>query len=151
MWDDARQLNAIAITLSAIATAFFGWAIVGWVTRLPAFEFREVVVTTPLVRLGAILVNQGGHRFGDETADLTLATAQQPDGSAFIIFDWRVLERFSRWPHFVSTAPGAGYAYVQDYRRHRRDLWHEGNSIDALARSLGIPAEIGRASCRERV
>jgi cell division protein FtsQ len=50
MWDDARQLNAIAITLTVIATAFFLWAIVGWVTRLPAFEFREVVVTTPLTR-----------------------------------------------------------------------------------------------------
>jgi cell division protein FtsQ len=50
MWDDARQLNAIAITLSAIALAFLGFAIVGWLTRLPAFEFREVVVTTPLSR-----------------------------------------------------------------------------------------------------
>lgn len=50
MWDDARQLNAIAITLSVIALAFFGWAIVGWVTRLPTFGFREVVVTTPLAR-----------------------------------------------------------------------------------------------------
>jgi len=50
MWDDARQLNAIAITLSLIAAAFFGWATVGWVTRLPAFAFRDVVVTTPLSR-----------------------------------------------------------------------------------------------------
>ena len=50
MWDDARQLNAIAITLGMIAALFFGWAIVGWVTRLPAFEFREIVVTTPLSR-----------------------------------------------------------------------------------------------------
>lgn len=50
MWDDARQLNAIAITLSVIAMAFLGWAIVGWVTRLPLFEIREVVVTTPLAR-----------------------------------------------------------------------------------------------------
>jgi len=50
MWDDARQLNAIAITLALIAAAFLGWAIVGWVTRLPAFEFREVAVTTPLSR-----------------------------------------------------------------------------------------------------
>jgi cell division protein FtsQ len=50
MWDDARQLNAIAVTLSAIATVFLAWAMVGWITRLPAFAFREVVVTTPLVR-----------------------------------------------------------------------------------------------------
>lgn len=50
MWDDARQLNAIAVTLTLIALAFLTWAVVGWVTRLPAFEFREVVVTRPLVR-----------------------------------------------------------------------------------------------------
>jgi cell division protein FtsQ len=50
MWDDARQLNAIAVTLTVIAVAFLAWAMVGWLTRLPAFDFREVVVTTPLVR-----------------------------------------------------------------------------------------------------
>jgi hypothetical protein len=53
MWDDARQLNAMAVTLALIAVAFLGWAIVGWVTRLPAFAFREVVVTTPLSRTSA--------------------------------------------------------------------------------------------------
>jgi cell division protein FtsQ len=50
MWDDARQLNAIAVTLAAIAVAFLAWAVVGWATRLPAFAFRDVVVTTPLTR-----------------------------------------------------------------------------------------------------
>ena len=50
MWDDARQLNAIAVTLSAIALAFLAFAIAGYVARLPAFAYREVVVTTPLVR-----------------------------------------------------------------------------------------------------
>jgi cell division protein FtsQ len=50
MWDDARQLNAIAVTLMLIAVAFLAWAMVGWVTRLSAFEYREVVVTTPLAR-----------------------------------------------------------------------------------------------------
>jgi cell division protein FtsQ len=50
MWDDARQLNAIAVTLMLIAIAFLAWATVGWITRLSAFEYREVVVTTPLAR-----------------------------------------------------------------------------------------------------
>jgi cell division protein FtsQ len=50
MWDDARQLNAIAVTLTVIAAAFLAWALVGWMTRLPVFAFREVVVTTPLAR-----------------------------------------------------------------------------------------------------
>ena len=50
MWDDARQLNAIAATLTVIALAFLAWALVGFATRLSAFDYREVVVTTPLVR-----------------------------------------------------------------------------------------------------
>src|SRR6476659_10526009 len=50
MWDDARQLNAIAVTLMVIAVAFLAWAAVGWVARLSAFNYREVVVTTPLAR-----------------------------------------------------------------------------------------------------
>lgn len=58
-----------------------------------------------------------------------------------MLFDRRIAERFSRWPHFVSTAPGAGYAYVPDYRRHRSDLWHAADSIDELGRGLGLPQD----------
>ena len=50
MWDDARQLNAIAVTLMLIAVTFLAWATIGWITRLSAFDYREVVVTTPLAR-----------------------------------------------------------------------------------------------------
>jgi len=94
-------------------------------------------------------VNRDGRRFGDETGDLALALSQQPDGAAFMLFDRRIAERFSRWPHFVSTAPGAGYAYVRDYRRHRRDLWHQGDSLEALARSLGVPEDALRKTVSE--
>ncbi len=90
---------------------------------------------------GAILVNLDGRRFGDETGDLTLALPQQPKAAAFLLFDRRIADRFSRWPNFVSTAPGAGYAYVPDYRRHRRDLWHQADTIEGLARSLGMPVD----------
>ena len=31
-------------------------------------------------------------------------------------------ELFSGWPHFISTAPGVAYAYVDDYRRNRKDI-----------------------------
>jgi cell division protein FtsQ len=53
MWDDARQLNAIAVTLGAIALAFLAWAGTFWMAQLPLFAFREVVVTTPLERTSA--------------------------------------------------------------------------------------------------
>jgi len=78
MWDDARQLNAIAVTLMAIAVAFLAWAAVGWVTRLSAFNYREVVVTTPLARAsGAHLeaVIRGELRGSFFTMDLDAARA----------------------------------------------------------------------------
>jgi len=78
MWDDARQLNAIAVTLMAIAVAFLAWAAVGWVTRLSAFNYREVVVTTSLARAsGAHLeaVIRGELRGSFFTMDLDAARA----------------------------------------------------------------------------
>ena len=78
MWDDARQLNAIAVTLTIIAFAFLAWAAVGWVTRLSAFDYREVVVTTPVARTsGAHLeaVIRGELRGTFFTLDLDAARA----------------------------------------------------------------------------
>ena len=78
MWDDARQLNAIAVTLAVIAIAFLCWAIAGWVTRLAAFDYREVVVTAPLARAsGAHLeaVIRGELRGTFFTMDLDAARA----------------------------------------------------------------------------
>ena len=78
MWDDARQLNAIAVTLMVIAVAFLAWAAVGWVTRLSAFNYREVVVTTSLARAsGAHLeaVIRGELRGSFFTMDLDAARA----------------------------------------------------------------------------
>jgi fumarate reductase flavoprotein subunit len=52
----------------------------------------ELVIEAPLIDLGAVLVNQGGRRFADETApSLTLATAVrgQPGRIAYLVFDER--------------------------------------------------------------
>ncbi len=102
-----------------------------------------------IYQAGAILVNREGRRFGDETGDLAFTLPQQPGGDAFMVFDRWIAERFSRWPHFVSTAPGAGYAYVPDYRRHRRDLWHQADTLEGLARSMGIPQEAMRETAAD--
>jgi cell division protein FtsQ len=50
MWDDARQMNALAITLLVITAICLAWVAVAFAVRQPAFGFREVVVTAPLVR-----------------------------------------------------------------------------------------------------
>lgn len=78
MWDDARQLNAIAVTLSVIALAFLSWAVVGWITRLAAFDYREVIVTTPLARTNGAHVEaviRGELRGTFFTMDLAAARA----------------------------------------------------------------------------
>jgi cell division protein FtsQ len=53
MWDDARQLNATAMVLAALASIALAWSVLQWVARNKAFAFREVVVTTKLTRTNA--------------------------------------------------------------------------------------------------
>lgn len=50
MWDDAKQLNAIAAGLALIAAVLLAWSTLAWIARQPIFALREVVVTTPLTR-----------------------------------------------------------------------------------------------------
>jgi fumarate reductase flavoprotein subunit len=57
---------------------------------------QGLVVTTPLVPLGAILANQAGRRFVDETGEsLALADAvtAQPGRIAYLLFDERIAAR----------------------------------------------------------
>ena len=51
MWDDAKQLNAIASGLALVALTLLLWGGIGWLARQPLFAFREVVVTGQLVHL----------------------------------------------------------------------------------------------------
>jgi len=53
MWDKPRELNAIAMVLTAFALLMLGYGAASWVARRPAFEFHEVVVQTPLERTNA--------------------------------------------------------------------------------------------------
>jgi len=48
MWDDAKQLNAIAAGLAVIAVVLLLWGTLAWAARQPLFAFREVVVRGPL-------------------------------------------------------------------------------------------------------
>jgi succinate dehydrogenase/fumarate reductase flavoprotein subunit len=94
-----------------------------------------------LFKRGAILVNKAGKRFADELNKPAGAVPLQPDKLAFIVFDERLAQDFSAWPYFVSTAPGIAYAYVEDYRRNRPDIYHRADSVERLAASLGAPAD----------
>jgi succinate dehydrogenase/fumarate reductase flavoprotein subunit len=93
-----------------------------------------------LYQAGAILVNRNGERYTDELDKPNLATARQPGRIAWIVFDHRVANEFSAWPHYVSTAPGVAYAYLEDYRRNRPDIYHQAASLAEIANSIGVPA-----------
>ena len=60
---------------------------------------------------------------------------------AWIVFDRSVAAKFSAWPCYISTAPGVAYAYLDDYRRNRPDIFHKANTVAGLAASMGVPAE----------
>lgn len=117
--------------------------------RLPAALLRPFIlsfVTTylspepSLFREGAILVNKNGERFTDEVDKPNYAFGKQPDKVGYIVFDDAVAKKFRKWPYFISTAPGVAYAYLQDYRRNRPDLFHKAPTLGGLAASMGVPA-----------
>lgn len=92
---------------------------------------------------GAILINQDGLRFCEETVwpDREIATARQTEKIAYILLDSRLIERYSKWPHFISTAPKIAYAYFDDYLRLRHDVAVKRNSLAEIASARGISAE----------
>jgi succinate dehydrogenase/fumarate reductase flavoprotein subunit len=94
-----------------------------------------------IFREGAVLVNRRGERFIEETKSPHLALSRQPGKEGYIVFDRRLARQFSAWPFFISTAPGVAYAYMGDYRRNRKDLFHEAGTWQQLANSVGLPAE----------
>lgn len=110
-----------------------------------------VAPNSTMYRAGAILVGGSGRRIADEESDsgMARALAAEPTGQAYMIFDARVAETFSAWPNPVSTFPGVAYAYVEDYRRFRPDVYHRAEDLDGLAASIGVPAAELRDTVRD--
>ena len=106
-----------------------------------SFLTTALGVSMELFKHGAILVNRDGRRFVDELGNPAHAVPHQPDKKTWIVFDRKLAERFTAWPYYVSTAPGIAYAYLPDYRRNRADIYHEGATVEDLARSMGVPAD----------
>ena len=103
--------------------------------------------STELFRDGAILVDRDGHRFTDELDQPARRVPSRDGKQAFIVFDSRVARMFEKWPKFISTAPGIAYAYLADYRRNRRDIFHEADTVFQLAREIGADPAALDAAC----
>lgn len=115
--------------------------------RVPAWMLRPFVMPflatylapePKLYEYGAILINRHGKRFTDEVSRAGVDLPAQPDKVGYIVFDDTVAKAFSKWPNFVSTAPGIAYAYVRDYARLRPDVYKKANSIAELAVAIGV-------------
>lgn len=87
---------------------------------------------------GALLVNKLGARIGGDPRTLGLRIAAEPDKIGYVVMDETLARKYSSWPHFISTAPGVAYAYMDDYRRSRPDIFHRAPTVAALAGALGI-------------
>lgn len=125
-------------------------SLMGWsLDHLPAALLRPLMMkflTTALApsmalfEAGAALVNQRGERFGDELDRSAWRLADQPDKQGYIVLDRALAQRFNAWPNFISTAPGIAYAYIDDYRRNRPDVFTEAPDVPALAARLRMDA-----------
>ena len=51
LWDNPRQLNAVAFAIALFAVALLCWAATAWAVRQPAFALREIVVAGTLSRV----------------------------------------------------------------------------------------------------
>ena len=95
---------------------------------------------------GAVLVNQLGELVPTNANQAAWQLPKQPNKVGYIVLDQALAERFSLWPHFVSTAPGVAYAYLPDYQRNRPDVCHTAPHVDALAKMLHMPGHTLRAA-----
>jgi fumarate reductase flavoprotein subunit len=126
---------------------FMAWAIdhlPGPVLRPFMMQFLTTALapSTALFDAGALLVNQRGERFGNELERPAWRLPDQPDKQGYIVLDQSLARQFSAWPHFVSTAPGIAYAYIDDYRRNRADVYTEAPTLQALAVKLGMDPNV---------
>jgi succinate dehydrogenase/fumarate reductase flavoprotein subunit len=111
-----------------------------WILRpfLMSFLTTAVSPSMDLYTQGSVLINKNGQRFTDELDKPNKDMARQPERVGWVVFDESIATKFSAWPHYISTAPGVAYAYIDDYRRNRPDIFHKSESLAGLAASMGV-------------
>jgi len=51
MWDNPRQLNALAFAIALFALMLLCWGATAWAVRQPVFELRQIAIAGPLSRV----------------------------------------------------------------------------------------------------
>ena len=113
------------------------------------FLTTALMPSLDLYRQGALLINRNGERFSDETESPSDHMPAQPDGEAFVVMDGELASAFRAWPNFISTAPGIAYAYLDDYRRNRPDIFFQANTLAELAEKTGMDPAMLKKSVAE--
>ena len=129
----AALANLMAWSLDHMPRAFLRPFIMSFVTT-------ALAPSPILFQAGAILVNKEGRRFTNELSAAAYDVPEQPDKIAYILLDAAISSRFTAWPNFISTAPSVAYAYLDDYRRNRTDVFAKADTLDGLAGVLNMPA-----------
>lgn len=135
--------------------------VMGWcVPLVPKFVLHAIIKRllvmwqhpeNALFDHGAILLNREGKRFCDEHVwpDREIAIAAQPDKVCYLLLDAKLVDQYSHWPHFISTAPRIAYAYVADYEKLRPDVTARGASLAAVANARGLPGDVVESTVAE--
>jgi len=98
---------------------------------------------------GALLVNKNGQRITGDTSKLGLTIASEPEKIGYVLFDSELAARYSAWPHFIATAPGISYAYLDDFRRTRPDIFNKADTVAELADALSMSPDQLNTSIEE--
>jgi fumarate reductase flavoprotein subunit len=142
-----RQNLLLALPSWPVLAELMGWSLDHMPPRLlrpfiMSFVTTALAPSPALFEAGALLVNRAGARFTDELAAPAYDIAEQPDKIGYILLDGRLAEKFTAWPHFISTAPGVAYAYLDDYRRNRRDIYASASALEELNAKLGMMPDV---------
>ena len=114
--------------------------------RAPSFILKPLVASllvanmSPSERLfqeGAVLVDLDGQVLDLTNPAVSLAGAREATG--YIIVDARIARLFTKYPNYISTAPGIAYAYFPDYAQSRPDVVRSAATTDALAALISVP------------
>jgi hypothetical protein len=73
--------------------------------------------------------------------DREIAIAQQPDKICYLLLDGQLVQQYSQWPHFISTAPRIAYAYVSDYEKLRPDVTLRRATLQEIATERGMDVQ----------
>lgn len=146
-----RDSRLLALPPVPLLTRPMGWAM----RHLPPALIRPFAlsfITTylaPDARLfesGALMVDSGGARIAAPGSKALAEIDWTRARHAYVVLDAELYRQFCAYPYYIATAPNVAFAYADDFRRNRPDIFFEAPDLDGLASRLGMPKDALLAS-----